>query len=96
MNRDRASWVRSITLRMRTGSTRSIASRRLTCALTWVTASSGTVNIIAKSRAPHSPARNSVCPWKSGRDMRVASLFIGRVTIPATLPAKASRIAQAT
>ena len=73
-----------------------MASCSDTCVLTCVTARSPAVSIIVKRCTPHAAAINSVCPTNPGSVSWVASLFIGIVTMPATVPASASVVAEST
>lgn len=63
---------------------------------TWETRKSPCASIIALSRTPVSSASISVCPAKAWPARFRASLFKGPVTIAATFPSIASRVAVAT
>ena len=52
--------------------------------------------MIVTSFTPHRAPINSVCPVKAASVLRVASLFIGSVTIAAISPASAAFVADTT
>ena len=77
--------------------TRSIASRNEQWVLTWVTASGPWREHHRHPLPPAQRRRSTRCGRRSaGSDSCVASLFIGIVTTPATVPARASVVARST